>query len=73
MLDDKTIEDDQLRLIFICCHPALAPDAQVALTLREVCGLTTEDIAARLPRHGADHRPAHRPGQVEDPRRENPL
>jgi RNA polymerase sigma-70 factor, ECF subfamily len=45
MLDDKTIEDDQLRLIFICCHPALAPDAQVALTLREVCGLTTEDIA----------------------------
>jgi RNA polymerase sigma-70 factor, ECF subfamily len=45
MLDDKTIEDDQLRLIFICCHPALQPDAQVALTLREVCGLTTEDIA----------------------------
>jgi RNA polymerase sigma-70 factor, ECF subfamily len=45
MLDDKTIEDDQLRLIFICCHPVLPPDAQVALTLREVCGLTTEDIA----------------------------
>ena len=42
---DKTIEDDQLRLIFICCHPALQADAQVALTLREVCGLTTEDIA----------------------------
>lgn len=39
------IEDDRLRLIFTCCHPALAPDAQVALTLREVCGLSTEEIA----------------------------
>ena len=39
------IEDDRLRLIFTCCHPALAQDAQVALTLREVCGLTTEEIA----------------------------
>jgi RNA polymerase sigma-70 factor (ECF subfamily) len=39
------IEDDRLRLIFTCCHPALSPDAQVALTLREVCGLTTEEIA----------------------------
>jgi RNA polymerase sigma-70 factor (ECF subfamily) len=39
------IEDDRLRLIFTCCHPALAADAQVALTLREVCGLTTEEIA----------------------------
>jgi RNA polymerase sigma-70 factor, ECF subfamily len=39
------IEDDRLRLIFTCCHPALAPEAQVALTLREVCGLTTEEIA----------------------------
>lgn len=39
------IEDDRLRLVFTCCHPALAPDAQVALTLREVCGLTTEEIA----------------------------
>jgi len=43
--DDDSVEDDQLRLIFTCCHPALAPDAQVALTLREVCGLTTEEIA----------------------------
>ena len=42
----QLLEDDQLRLIFTCCHPALAPDAQVALTLREVCGLTTEEIAA---------------------------
>lgn len=41
----EDIEDDRLRLIFTCCHPALAPDAQVALTLREVCGLTTEEIA----------------------------
>jgi RNA polymerase sigma-70 factor, ECF subfamily len=39
------VEDDRLRLIFTCCHPALAPEAQVALTLREVCGLTTEEIA----------------------------
>jgi RNA polymerase sigma-70 factor (ECF subfamily) len=43
--DGHTIDDDRLRLIFICCHPALPPDAQVALTLREVCGLTTEEIA----------------------------
>jgi len=42
----EAIEDDRLRLIFTCCHPALAPEAQVALTLREVCGLTTEAIAA---------------------------
>jgi len=43
--DRESVEDDRLRLIFTCCHPALAPDAQVALTLREVCGLTTEEIA----------------------------
>jgi RNA polymerase sigma-70 factor, ECF subfamily len=43
--DDEGVEDDRLRLIFICCHPALPPDAQIALTLREVCGLTTEEIA----------------------------
>ncbi len=42
---DEPVEDDQLRLIFTCCHPALAENAQVALTLREVCGLTTEEIA----------------------------
>jgi RNA polymerase sigma-70 factor (ECF subfamily) len=44
-LDDEQVEDDRLRLIFTCCHPALPPDAQIALTLREVCGLTTEEIA----------------------------
>src|SRR3989475_7337698 len=43
--DPESVEDDRLRLIFTCCHPALAPDARVALTLREVCGLTTEQIA----------------------------
>jgi RNA polymerase sigma-70 factor (ECF subfamily) len=43
--DAEHIEDDRLRLVFTCCHPALAHDAQVALTLREVCGLTTEEIA----------------------------
>jgi RNA polymerase sigma-70 factor (ECF subfamily) len=44
-VDDEQVEDDRLRLIFTCCHPALTPDAQIALTLREVCGLTTEEIA----------------------------
>jgi RNA polymerase sigma-70 factor (ECF subfamily) len=43
--DGEAVGDDRLRLIFTCCHPALAPEAQVALTLREVCGLTTEEIA----------------------------
>ena len=43
---DPAVEDDRLRLVFICCHPALSPDAQVALALREICGLTTEEIAA---------------------------
>ena len=43
---DEDIEDDRLRLIFTCCHPAIAPNVQVALTLREVCGLTTEEIAS---------------------------
>jgi RNA polymerase sigma-70 factor (ECF subfamily) len=43
--EEDSLEDDRLRLIFTCCHPALAPEARVALTLREVCGLTTEEIA----------------------------
>lgn len=46
IVDADAVEDDRLRLIFTCCHPALSGDAQVALTLREVCGLTTEAIAA---------------------------
>src|SRR6202050_3682815 len=44
-LEDDRLEDDRLRLIFTCCHPSLVPEARVALTLREVCGLTTEEIA----------------------------
>lgn len=43
--DDESVEDDRLRLIFTCCHPALSPEAQVPMTLREVCNLTTEEIA----------------------------
>ena len=45
LAETGSVQDDRLRLIFTCCHPALSPDAQVALTLREVCGLTTEEIA----------------------------
>jgi RNA polymerase sigma-70 factor (ECF subfamily) len=44
--EDYDVVDDRLRLIFTCCHPALHPDAQVAMTLREICGLTTEQVAA---------------------------
>ena len=44
-VDDPAVDDDRLRLIFTCCHPALTPDARIALTLREVCGLATEEIA----------------------------
>ncbi len=69
------VEDDRLRLVFTCCHPALAPDAQVALTLREVCGLTTEEIARayltsastlaqRIVRAKAKIREAHIPYEV---------
>ena len=43
--ESESLKDDRLRLIFTCCHPALSPDAQVAMTLREVCGLTTEEVA----------------------------
>jgi RNA polymerase sigma-70 factor (ECF subfamily) len=72
---DEDIEDDRLRLIFTCCHPALPPEARVALTLREVCGLTTEAIAhafltspptlaQRIVRAKAKIRQAHIPYQV---------
>jgi RNA polymerase sigma-70 factor, ECF subfamily len=46
VMDDVEVEDDRLRLIFTCCHPALAPSTRVALTLREICGLKTEEIAS---------------------------
>ena len=70
-MDD--LADDQLKLIFMCCHPALAPDAQVALTLRSLCGLSTTEIARGLPRRGGDDGATARPGEAEDPCRWHPL
>ncbi|MBQ0797446.1 RNA polymerase sigma factor [Zhongshania sp.] len=85
---DDDIEDDRLRLIFTCCHPALAEDSRVALTLREVCGLTTEEIASaflsrpstiaqRIVRAKAKIRDANIPYQIpsaaELPERINPV
>ena len=60
------VEDDRLRLIFTCCHPALAPEARVALTLRLLGGLTVDEIARAFLVAGDDDGPAHHPRQGED-------
>ena len=71
--DRESVEDDRLRLIFTCCHPALSADAQVALTLREVCGLSTEEIARAFLTPGSDPGAAHRPREGQDSRRADSL
>ena len=67
------MRDDRLRLIFTCCHPALGTAARVALTLRLLGGLTTAEIAHAFLVPEADHGPASRPGQGQDPGRRDPV
>jgi RNA polymerase sigma-70 factor (ECF subfamily) len=75
--DDEVVEsgvrDDRLRLMFTCCHPALAFESQVALTLRTLAGLTTAEIGRAFPGPGANDVTALGPGQTEDPPRRYPV
>ena len=71
--DELTIPDDRLRLIFTCCHPALAPEAQVALTLRTLGGLSTGEIARAFLVPGADDGAAAGAREAQDPRRGHSL
>ena len=68
--EGETVEDDRLRLVFTCCHPALSSDAQVAMTLREVCGLTTEQIAHAYltPAHSLAQRIVRAKAKIRDAR-----
>ena len=68
--DEHTIADDQLRLIFTCSHPTLSAEAQVALTLREVCGLTTEEIARAFLTTAGHHCATHRARESQNSRRQ---
>lgn len=71
--EDAMLSDDRLRLIFTCCHPALQTESQVALTLRTLCGLSTEEIAKAFLAPGTHHGPASSPGKRKDTRRPHPL
>jgi RNA polymerase sigma-70 factor, ECF subfamily len=70
--DTEEIPDDRLRLIFTCCHPALAPEAQVALTLRTLCGLDTDEIARAFLVPGPTGTAA-RASEAQDPRCGHPV
>ena len=72
-MDETTIPDERLELVFTCCHPALALDAQVALTLRTLGGLTTEEIARAFLVAGGDDGEATRARQAEDQGRRDPV
>ncbi len=71
--NDEEIQDDMLRLLFTCCHPALPPDGQIAMTLREVCGLTTEAIAHAFLISPTTIAQRIVPGKGQDPGREHSL
>ena len=72
-LDEDVFQDERLELIFTCCHPALATDAQVALTLRTLGGLTTPEIAQRVPGQRSDDGPAPGPRQAQDQGGRDPV